>query len=162
MNMTSPNIATRAYRLEAKSQCLSGCGSFGGASAGRAIRLTSTTGTLMRKTEPHQKCSSSAPPMTGPAAAPSRATDAHTPMAVLSSFGSRKVWRTSARVAGIIVAAPSPSRARAATNAQALGAKAAAREARPKMTRPTVNIRRWPILSPRVPVPRRKPASTSG
>ena len=44
--------------------------------------------------------------------------------------------------AGIMVAAPSPRQPRAMTRAQACGAKAAAREDKPKIVRPTRNILR--------------------
>ena len=42
---------------------------------------TSSSGTLIRKTEPHQKCSTSTPPIRGPTAAPTAATALHTPSA---------------------------------------------------------------------------------
>jgi len=81
-----------------------------------------TTGTLMRKTEPHQKYSSRTPPITGPSAAPPDATDAHTPMATARSRSSVKVSRMMASVAGIIIEAPTPSSARAAMSAPDVGA----------------------------------------
>ena len=94
-------------------------------------KATTTTGTLMRNTEPHQKNSSSTPPTTGPSAAPAEATEAQMPMARARSRSSWKTWRTIDRVAGIISAAPTANPARAAISAAALGAKAAHSEARP-------------------------------
>ena len=78
-------------------------------------------GTLMRNTDPHQKCSSSTPPTTGPSAAPPEATEAHTPMATARSRSSAKVSRRMDRVAGIIMAAPTASSARAAIRMAAPG-----------------------------------------
>src|SRR5699024_11480682 len=53
--ITSPTMANMAQTEEMKSQCLSGLVIFGGATASVAIRVTMTTGTLMRNTDPHQK-----------------------------------------------------------------------------------------------------------
>ncbi|CFL96169.1 Uncharacterised protein [Bordetella pertussis] len=82
----------------------------------------STTGTLIRNTEPHQKYSSSTPPTTGPRAAPPEAMAAHTPMARARSRASVNTWRRIARVAGIISAAPIASRPRATISRVAEGA----------------------------------------
>ena len=83
-------------------------------------------------------------------------------MAVLRSRSSSKVARISASVAGIITAAPMPSRARVAMSNPGVGAYAAASELHPKMVSPSKNIRRWPMRSPSVPVPSSRPDSTSG
>ena len=48
---------------------------------------TTITGTLIKKTEPHQKCSSRRPPITGPSAVPAEKTDAQMPTATLRSRG---------------------------------------------------------------------------
>jgi hypothetical protein len=77
-----------------------------------ATSATTTTGTLIRKTEPHQKNSSRAPPISGPTAAPPEATAAQTPMASARSLSSSKVRRTIDKVAGIIIAAPTARSAR--------------------------------------------------
>ncbi|MNI63233.1 hypothetical protein D3C73_1185910 [compost metagenome] len=82
---------------------------------------SSTMGTLIRNTEPHQKCSSSTPPTTGPSAAPPDATDAQMPMATARSRSSAKVRRMMDRVAGIIMAAPTASSTRAAIKDAAPG-----------------------------------------
>src|SRR5699024_6281740 len=104
--ITNPTMANMAQTEEMKSQCVFGLVIFGGATASVAIRVTMTTGTLMRNTEPHQKHSRSKPPSRGPAAAPTTATDIHTAMAKLRSRTLVNVMRTRARLAGIMVAAP--------------------------------------------------------
>ncbi len=90
------------------------------------------SGMLMRKTEPHQKCSMRKPPRTGPLAAPIAATAVQMPMARARSRRSGKTWRRIDRVAGMIIAPPTPSRARAAMRTWALSARAAVAEATPK------------------------------
>lgn len=74
---------------------------------------TAITGRLIRKTEPHQKCSSRKPPTTGPTAVPAEAVAPQMPMARLRSRGSWKRLRIRASVAGIRVAPATPSSARA-------------------------------------------------
>ncbi len=74
---------------------------------------TAITGRLMRKTEPHQKCSSRKPPVIGPTAVPAEAVAPQMPTARLRSRGSWKMLRIRARVAGIRVAPATPSSARA-------------------------------------------------
>ena len=160
--MVRPDSANSAYTEEIRSQCFAGFGMFSGASQNVRARAMSTIGTLIRKTEPHQNASSSAPPTSGPSAAPTTATDPQIPIAVLRSRSSGNVRRISASVAGIITAAPMPSSPRAPTSSHADGANAAANDATPNTTSPTMNIRRWPSLSPSVPVPSSSPASTSG
>jgi hypothetical protein len=63
--------------------------------------------TLMRKTEPHQKCSISDPPTTGPTAAPSPTEPPQIPIALGRSLGSN-TWVMTARVAGMIAEPPMP------------------------------------------------------
>src|SRR5699024_2242078 len=96
----------------------------GEATASVAIKVTTAMGTLMRKTEPHQKNSRSSPPRTGPVAAPTTATDIHTAIAILRSRTLLNVIRTNARLAGIMAAAPTPNSPRAATRIQADGENA--------------------------------------
>ena len=108
------------------------------------IRAAATTGRLTRNTAPQRKWSSSAPPTTGPSAAPPDATAAQMPMASALWPGSSKLWRMIDSVAGIIAAAPTASPARAAISAPGVGAKPAASEAAPKIASPIMNIRRWP------------------
>ncbi|CAM5587788.1 hypothetical protein SMICM304S_06399 [Streptomyces microflavus] len=94
--------------------------------------MTAISGMLIRKTEPHQKCSTRKPPTTGPTAAPTAATAVHTPMARARSRRSGKTWRRIDRVAGMIIAPPTPRRARAAIRTAGVSAVAASREATPK------------------------------
>ncbi|MNT50942.1 hypothetical protein D3C72_1878810 [compost metagenome] len=61
------------------------------------------------------------PPTTGPSAAPPEATEAQTPMATARSRSSAKVRRRMDKVAGIIMAAPTASNARAAISVAAPG-----------------------------------------
>lgn len=84
------------------------------------------------------------------------------PIAMLRSRAIVKVMAMSARVAGIIVAAPTASRARAAISTSAVGASAASSEAPAKTASPIRNMRRWPTRSPRVPLPSSSPAITTG
>ena len=88
----------------------------------------STIGTLTRKTEPHQKCSSSQPPATGPSATAMPGSPAQTPMALARSLGSVKTLVRMASVAGKMRAAPTPMAARAAISASARSASAASAE----------------------------------
>ena len=78
-------------------------------------------GTLIKNTEPHQKCSKRNPPTVGPAAAPTTATELQIPMALLRSTSLGKVRRISARVEGSMMAAPRPNKARPAMSNQAFG-----------------------------------------
>jgi hypothetical protein len=61
-----------------------------GSSTRPAISATATTGTLTKNAEPHQKCSSSQPPVTGPRATAMPDAPAHRPMALARSAGSVK------------------------------------------------------------------------
>lgn len=70
--------------------------------------------------------------MTGPVAAPTAATAVHMPMAMARSRRSGKTWRSIDRVAGMIIAPPTPSRARAAMSTPGESAVAASAEAIPK------------------------------
>ncbi len=127
-----------------------------------ATSATTTTGTLTRKTDPHQKLWSSSPLTIGPSALPTIARLPQTAMATFRSRSSAKVTRIRARVAGIIAAAPTARKARAAISASGVGESAAASEAAPKTTSPVRNIRRCPTRSPSVPLPSSSPAMTTG
>ncbi len=70
--------------------------------------------------------------MTGPVAAPTAATAVHTPMATARSRRSGNTCRRIDSVAGMIIAPPTPSRARATMSTPALSAMAATAEAIPK------------------------------
>lgn len=74
-------------------------------------RAMMTTGTLIRKIEPHQKWSRSSPPVTGPTAIATPTLPAQIPMALGCSSRS-KTCTSTASVAGITKAAPKPISAR--------------------------------------------------
>ena len=76
-----------------------------------------TIGTLTMNTEPHQKCSSRKPPVTGPSATAMPATPDHSPMASARSRVSVKTLVRIDSVAGMISAAPMPMTARAPMSA---------------------------------------------
>jgi hypothetical protein len=84
-----------------------------GTSTATSVTPATTMGTLIRKTEPHQKCSSSTPPSTGPIATARPTAPAQTPMARGRSRGSKTLAMIE-RVAGMTAAAPRPISARAA------------------------------------------------
>src|SRR5947209_11153820 len=121
--------------------------------ARRAVR---TTGTLTRKTDPHQKWSRRIPPTTGPKAIPSPDTPAHTPMARPRSSAGNTLVRIDS-VDGMISAPPTPIRARVAVRRLAVPAKAEATEPAPKITRPHASAERRPNRSDRLPVVSRRP-----
>ena len=126
-----------------------------------ATMATITTGTLIRNTEPHQKCSSRNPPINGPNAAPAPAIAAHAPMARARSLGSVKMLVSNDRVAGMISAAPMPMNARVKINMVALSASADAADPTPNTTSPMLNAPRRPNRSPRLPAVRSSPAKIS-
>ncbi|CAM5427774.1 hypothetical protein SMICM304S_07136 [Streptomyces microflavus] len=160
--MTSPTRATSARSDEGRSHFRPGSATLGGARTSVATIAATTTGTLIRNTDPHQKLWSSSPLMIGPSALPTIASVPQIAMATLRSRSSSNVMRISASVAGIIAAAPTASSARAAIRVSGVPENAAASEAAPKTTRPIRNILRWPTRSPRVPLPSRSPAITTG
>ena len=102
------------------------------AATGRPAGSAAISGMLIRKTEPHQKCWTRKPPRTGPVAAPTAATAVHMPMAVARSRRSGKTALSMESVAGMIIAPPTPSRARAAMSTSGVVASAATAEATPK------------------------------
>lgn len=71
-------------------------------------------GTPSRKTEPHQKYSSMAPPTTGPSAMPTENMVTQMAMAMPRWRASANMLLIRASVEGISVAPATPSRARAA------------------------------------------------
>ena len=78
-----------------------------------ATAPTIVTGTLIRKTEPHQKWVSSRPPSTGPIATPMPTAEVQMPMARARSPGSKTLAMID-RVCGMTAAPPRPITARAA------------------------------------------------
>ncbi len=78
-----------------------------------AARARAMIGMLMRKTEPHQKCSSSNPEVTGPIAAPAPEMPAQMAIALARSRPGKTLVRID-NVEGMMNAAPTPMMARAA------------------------------------------------
>ncbi len=128
----------------------------------QAGATTSMTGTLIRNTDPHQKCSSSAPPTSGPTAAPADPTVPQRPSAMARSPASSKVLRIRPSTQGMIIEPPSARHTRAAISAPALCAKAAQTEAAAKITRPVKRMRRLPTRSDSVPIGTSSPAISKG
>lgn len=122
---------------------------------------TAITGRLIRKTDPHQKCSSRNPPTTGPTAAPAEAMAPQMPMASERSRGSLKRLRIRARVDGIKVAPATPSSARARIIISGLFAYALSTETAPNAVAPVSNSFLRPMRSPRLPMETRSPAMTN-
>lgn len=160
--ITRPTRATSARSEEGRSHRFVGSASLGGARTRVATSAAMTTGTLIRKTDPHQKLCSRSPLMIGPSALPTIARVPQMAMATLRSRSSSNVMRINASVAGIIAAAPTARNARAAIKVSGVGENAAASEATPKTARPIRNILRCPTRSPRVPLPSSSPAITTG
>ncbi len=140
-----------------------GCGlRCSGSSTMPPTSRTSITGTLIRKTEPHQKCSSSTPPTTGPSAAPAENADAQMPTAMLRSRWSGNSPRISARVAGAKVAPATPSSARVSDQqSRGVDEYAVTAEMIANAVAPQSNSFLWPIRSPRLPMLISSAASTN-
>ena len=162
MAITSAARETNASTDETKSQCRDLSGATLGATISVEMNARATTGTFTRNTDPHQKWDSRKPEMIGPSATPITEIEPQIAMAKLRSFSSVKLTRSRASVAGIIAAAPTARKARAAMRTLAVGANAATSEAMPNRTSPIRNIRRCPTRSPSVPAPRSNPAMTRG
>jgi hypothetical protein len=115
---------------------------------------------LTRNIACHAKCSIIQPPAIGPIAMPIPATAAQAPMA-LGRSSSGKMLLITDSVVGMIPAAPTPIRARAAISSVALPANAAHREPAPNTASPASSARRRPKRSPRLPAARSNPANRS-
>jgi hypothetical protein len=136
-------------------------GSFDSGTSGReTASVAATNGTLTRNTEPHQKCSSRKPPVTGPITIPSAETPAQIPIAFARSCAGKTFVRIE-RVEGMMNAAPAAIRLRLAISISELLAKVALSEPSPKTIRPSCSARLRPKRSPRLPAVRRIPAKTS-
>jgi hypothetical protein len=131
---------------------------YSGSRIGPAASSRTMTGTPIRKADPHQKYSSSAPPTRGPSAAPARKLVNQIEIATVRCAASGNMLRISARVEGASVAPATPSSARAVINISALVENAARTDARPNAAAPISSSRRRPIRSPRVPIVIRNPA----
>ena len=131
-----------------------------GTSQTAASRPTAAMGTLMRKTEPHQKRASSRPPMIGPRATPTPLVPAHRPIARWRSAGLANMLLMMDSVEGIISAPPTPMLARAAMRVPTSPEKAAQADPAAKTARPARNVFLRPIRSARLPAASSRPANT--
>ncbi len=119
-----------------------------------AAAIATATGTLSTNTARQPRCSTSAPPRTGPA-------PAATPIALVRrAIGRRSrsggyVSLSSASVAGCSSAPKTPCATRRAITQPTPGASAMPAEAAAKPSRPRKSSRGWPYRSPR------RPATTS-
>ena len=119
------------------------------------------TGTLIKKTEPHQKWANSKPPRIGPRATPRPVVPDQIPMARTRSFSSVNTLVRIERVQGIRPAAPTPITARANIRRSGLTDSAASADPPAKTTSPARKIHFRPTLSPRAPIESNKPAKTT-
>ena len=160
-----PHSSTARPTVERKAPTRSRRGAAGSAELGTnraaAIIPTTITGTLMRNTEPHQKCWSSRPPAMGPTATPTPATPAHIPMAFSLSWGSTKTLVRIESVAGMTSAPPTPMSARVTTRISGDQAKAEKADPAQKTPSPTSMTHLRPKRSPRLPAVSSSPANTT-
>ena len=119
-----------------------------------AARVTATatiaTGTLRKKIDCQETCSTRKPPTTGPMASASALTPAQVPIARPRSWGGKALEMIDS-VAGIMNAAPTPWRARKPISQASDCEKPMRALDRPKTTTPNRNMRRRPKMSPRRP-----------
>ena len=130
-----------------------------GISVATAIRASTATGTLIRKTDPHQNLSSSHPPSSGPTGKPRNVAPITTAMARGRSSSVNRTGITAMDM-GRITAALSPRMARAAISSPAEVAKAHARELTPNTARAISSIFLRPSRSPSIPAGSSAAAST--
>ena len=131
-----------------------------GTSGSAQAKPTAAIGTLIRKTDPHQKCASSRPPMIGPRAMPSpagRGPEADRPLPLVRS---RNMLVMIDSVEGMISAPPMPMLARAAISIPTEPEKAAQVEPAAKAARPARNVRLRPTRSATLPATSSSPANT--
>jgi hypothetical protein len=121
---------------------------------------TAATGTMAAKMAPHQNRSSNQPPMIGPSAIPTPALAPHRPIASARSRRPANTLVSSERVAGNIIAAPSPITARAAISSSAEVANDPARLEAPNTARPASSMPLRPSRSDRLPAARMSAANT--
>jgi hypothetical protein len=124
-------------------------------------KVTAATGAMATKTLPHQKCSSSQPPLIGPRATPSPVMAPHNPMARARS--PRSVYRLEMidKVAGKITAAPTPITARTAISAPGLSTSPPTVVAHPNTASPVSRAPLRPYRSLRLPAASTKAAKVS-
>ena len=132
---------------------------YSGSRLGPTSSSSAITGIASRNTEPHQKNSSIAPPISGPIAPPSEKLAIQMPIANWRCCGSWNMFRISDKVDGARVAPATPSSARIAISIALLVENAAIAEAMPKAAAPISSSLRRPMRSPSVPIVIRKPAT---
>src|SRR5215218_4016959 len=130
------STATRSRAALARSSRSAPGSRYSGSTRGPRTSSRAMTGKASRNTEPHQKCSSSTPPTTGPTAPPAEKAVIHTPMATVRCLGSWNMLKISDSVDGARVAPAMPSRARLAISISGLTENAAATETTPKAAAP--------------------------
>ena len=118
------------------------------------------TGTLTKNTDPHQKFSSSQPPVIGPAATAMPLTALQIPIALARSPGSVNTLVRIASVAGKISAAPMPISARPTISDSADPTDPANADVAPNTTSPAISVRLRPYLSPIPPAANSRPVNT--
>ena len=117
--MTGSTVASDKPELTRSNLALPGR-RYSGSSTGPSASSSSIAGMLMRKTDPHQKCSSRMPESTGPTAIPLVITAVQIAIAVDRCFASWNMFRMRPSVDGINVAPATPSSALAAISISAL------------------------------------------
>jgi len=151
--------------MESKNPAMSSRSAFGSLDSGTNTHCNSsavmTMGTLMRNTEPHQKCSSKKPPVTGPNATAAPDTADHTPIDFARSTGSRNTSMRIASVLGKTSAAPIPINPRPMISCSVVSVNAAHAEKMPNSTMPICITSLRPKRSPKPPQASSKPANTS-
>ena len=150
VNTSSPMVAADSTRPGRSAAAASGFFEPG------TLAMTSTmaraaTGAMAMKMLVQLKCSSSQPPTMGPSAIATPAMAPHRPMARARSLRSVKTLEISERVAGKVMAAPSPIRARAAISWAGLVVNPPARLAAPNTVSPASSIPLRPNRSDRLP-----------
>lgn len=118
----------------------------------RSVRASATPTSATGRTNSHRQLatSTSSAERNIPMTPPPPATPVQTPIAFPRS-ASGKVEVITARVIGMIIAAPTPLRTRAASMIPAVGASPASTLATPKTIRPAISIGFRPIRSPIAP-----------
>src|SRR6266487_2619413 len=117
-------------------------------------------GTLMKKTQCHEACSTSHPPRTGPIAEVMEVKPDQIPIARPRLSGSNEALII-ARLPGTSSAPPIPCRERAIINCRILGDRPHQIEASAKTVMPIAKTRRRPKVSPRDPPTRMREARKS-
>ena len=124
------------------------------------MAATSAIGTFIKKTEPHQKRASSAPPTIGPRAKPTPLVPAQIAIAFWRCAVSRNTSVMIESVEVIMSAAPMPMAARAAISIPTDPENAAQADPAAKASTPIRKVHLRPNLSARLPATSTKPPKT--